>query len=80
MSETFANRLLTKAETGGTAHRCRVGVTSVLRRCGSSRTPVLRGRTVVSPGGARRAAGEALPPRTPPGYFGTDETEGRDTP
>ena len=49
MSDFFANRLLTKAETGETARRYHVGITSVLRRCVSSGNPRLTRRAAVSP-------------------------------
>ena len=47
MTEVFADRLLTLAETSDRARRYRVGIASVLRRCFASQTPWLTVRTVV---------------------------------
>ena len=47
MSEKLANRLLTLAETGGTARRYHVGIASVSRRCVADEFPGLTGRPLL---------------------------------
>ena len=47
MSEKLANRLLTLAETGGTARRYHVGIASVSRRCVADEFPGLTGQPLL---------------------------------